>query len=62
MPTTLTTTEDSHLQQEPDALDAQLGIEKLDDMVEEDFWDGFVVGASLGGAAASGAIAIGIAT
>ena len=31
-------------------------------MVEEDFWDGFVVGASLGAAAAGGAIAIGIAT
>jgi hypothetical protein len=47
---------------EPDALDEDLGIELLDDMVEEDFWDGFVVGASLGGAAATGAIAIGIAT
>jgi hypothetical protein len=45
-----------------DALDDELGIELLDDMVEEDFWDGFVVGASLGGAAATGAIAIGIAT
>jgi len=47
---------------EPDALDEDLGIELLDDMVEEDFWDGFVVGASLGAAAATGAIAIGIAT
>ena len=47
---------------EPDALDDDLGIELLDDMVEEDFWDGFVVGASLGAAAAGGAIAIGIAT
>jgi len=47
---------------EPDALDEDLGIELLDDMVEEDFWDGFVVGASLGAAAAGGAIAIGIAT
>ncbi len=47
---------------ERDALDADLGIELLDDMVEEDFWDGFVVGASLGAAAAGGAIAIGIAT
>jgi hypothetical protein len=46
----------------PDALDEDLGIELLDDMVEEDFWDGFVVGASLGAAAAGGAIAIGIAT
>jgi hypothetical protein len=43
-------------------LDADLGIETLDEMVEEDFWDGFVVGASLGAAAAGGAIAIGIAT
>jgi hypothetical protein len=47
---------------EPEALDDELGIELLDDMVEEDFWDGFVVGASLGAAAAGGAIAIGIAT
>lgn len=62
MTTTLATTQDSHLQQESDALDAQLGIETLDDMVEEDFWDGFVVGAGLGSAAATGAIAIGIAT
>ncbi len=45
-----------------EALDEDLGIELLDDMVEEDFWDGFVVGASLGAAAATGAIAIGIAT
>jgi hypothetical protein len=43
-------------------LDADLGIETLDEMVEEDFWDGFVVGASLGAAAAGGAIAIAIAT
>jgi len=47
---------------EPEARDEDLGIELLDDMVEEDFWDGFVVGASLGAAAAGGAIAIGIAT
>jgi hypothetical protein len=47
---------------EPEALDHDLGIEVLDDMVEEDFWDGFVVGASLGGAAATGAIAIALAT
>jgi len=47
---------------EPDLTDADLGIEALDEMVEEDFWDGFVVGASLGGAAATGAIAIGLAT
>jgi hypothetical protein len=42
--------------------DQELGIELLDDMVEEDFWDGFVVGASLGAAAAGGAIAIAVAT
>jgi hypothetical protein len=48
--------------QPDELLDADLGIETLDDMVEEDFWDGFVVGASLGAAAAGGAIAIGIAT
>jgi hypothetical protein len=47
---------------EQQLLDADLGIETLDEMVEEDFWDGFVVGASLGAAAAGGAIAIGLAT
>jgi hypothetical protein len=50
------------LDQPVDALDPDLGIEVLDDMVEEDFWDGFVVGATLGGAAATGAIAIALAT
>jgi hypothetical protein len=53
---------DQPLDQTVDALDPDLGIEVLDDMVEEDFWDGFVVGATLGGAAATGAIAIALAT
>jgi len=55
-----TATQTVDLTEEP--LDLDLGIEQLDEMVEEDFWDGFVVGASLGAAAAGGAIAIGIAT
>jgi hypothetical protein len=41
--------------------DQELGIEVLDDMIEEDFWDGFVVGAGIGTAAGSAAVAVGIA-
>jgi hypothetical protein len=43
------------------ARDEELGIEVLDEMIEEDFWDGFVVGAGIGATAASAAVAVGIA-
>jgi hypothetical protein len=41
--------------------DQELGIEVLDDMIEEDFWDGFVVGAGIGATAGATAAAVGIA-
>jgi hypothetical protein len=50
----LTTPQDTTL----DLLDADLGIEELDEMIDPDFWDGFKVGATIGIATAAGAIAI----